>query len=92
MDINNDGFVDLITGGNQFNFIPQLQRLDASFGDILLNDGRGNFSGLAPTTSGLQVQGQVQDIEQLNERNKRYLLFLRNNDHPVLYELQNNLR
>ena len=30
MDINDDGKVDVVSGGNQFDFIPQLERLDAS--------------------------------------------------------------
>jgi hypothetical protein len=45
-DINGDGFPDLILGGNEFGFLPQFGRLDASFGDILLGDGKGNFTCL----------------------------------------------
>jgi hypothetical protein len=43
-DLNNDSFPDLVTGGNQFGFLPQFERLDASIGDVLINDGKGNFT------------------------------------------------
>ncbi|CAA9537571.1 MAG: hypothetical protein AVDCRST_MAG96-4039, partial [uncultured Segetibacter sp.] len=36
-DINNDGKPDLILGGNEFGFLPQFSRLDASYGHILIN-------------------------------------------------------
>ena len=32
-DVNGDGLIDVITGGNKSGFPPQLQKLDASFGD-----------------------------------------------------------
>ncbi len=35
---------DLILGGNEFGFLPQFGRLDGSFGDVLMNDGKGNFT------------------------------------------------
>ena len=43
-DINNDGKPDLITGGNQFGFLPQFEKLDGNFGDVLLNQGKGLFN------------------------------------------------
>ena len=43
-DLNNDGAPDIILGGNEFNFQPQLGRLDANPGYVLLNDGKGNFT------------------------------------------------
>jgi hypothetical protein len=87
IDVNNDGFIDLVTAGNEFNFIPQMQRLDASFGDVLINDGKGNFSCMKSTQSGIMTDGEVRDIKQINTKDKRCLLFLRNDDYPVMYEV-----
>jgi enediyne biosynthesis protein E4 len=89
-DINNDGKVDLVIGGNEDNFPPQFGRLDASFGAVLLNDGKGNFTCMDCTKSGLAVRGEIKDIKEIDGANKRYLLFLRNNDFPVLFQIHNN--
>ena len=86
VDINEDGKIDLIIGGNEFGFQPQLGRLDASTGDVLLNDGKGNFAVLNQMQSGIGVQGQIRDLVLLKRNNKINILFLRNNEFPVLYE------
>jgi hypothetical protein len=36
LDINNDGYIDLVLGGNQYEFKPQFTRLDSNFGSVLL--------------------------------------------------------
>jgi hypothetical protein len=35
LDINNDGYIDLVLGGNQYEFKPQFTRLDSNFGSVL---------------------------------------------------------
>ncbi len=83
----------LIIGGDEFNFQPQLGRLDASFGDVLINDacladsvgqGKGNFSVLSQNQSGLALKGQVRDIISVKVKNKTNLFFLQNNEYPLL--------
>ena len=86
MDVNTDGYLDLVLGGNQFNFQPQLGRLDASAGDILMNNGKGNFLTLASRQTGLALRGQLRDIVEIRGREKRYLLFLQNDEYPALYQ------
>ncbi len=88
VDVNDDGIIDLVTGGNEFGFQPQLGRLDASTGDVLLNDGKGIFSLLNHSQSGLQLQGQVRSIVVVMRNNKKNVLFLQNNEYPVLYEIK----
>ena len=89
-DINGDGINDLVMGGNEFNFQPQLGRLDASLGDILLNDGKGNFKELSSNQTGLSLRGMIRDIKAIKSKNKEYLLFLQNNEFPVLYQIRSN--
>jgi hypothetical protein len=84
-DANNDGKTDIIAAGNLFCFLPQFERLDASYGDLLLNDGKGNFKWLGSVQSGIHQRGEVKHILPLKGLNKQWLLFLQNNDHPVLY-------
>jgi hypothetical protein len=87
-DVNGDGHVDLLLGGNEFNFQPQLGRLDASLGNVLLNDGQGNFTLIDEGGSGLGLIGMVRDIALLKGKYGIYLLFLRNNEYPVLFRLK----
>lgn len=87
-DVNNDGFIDLVAGGNLSSFLPQFERLDASWGDVLLNDGKGNFHALASEQSGLQVSGVVKDILPVTGKNGPCILFLRNDDYPVMFRLK----
>lgn len=91
VDINRDGKPDLVVGGNNFNFPPQFGRLDASCGDILINDGQGNFEPLKPSVSGLRVHGEVKDIKEIQLNGQRHLLFARNNMSPVLYRIDDRM-
>lgn len=86
-DIDDDGAIDLVLGGNRSGYPPQFGKLDASYGDVLMNDGKGGFTWLPGKQSGLLVTGEVRDIALLRGKNSRRLLFLRNNDFPVLYGL-----
>jgi hypothetical protein len=87
-DVNHDGYIDLVTGGNQFGFLPQFERLDASFGDVLINNGKGEFIWQKAAKTGIQLRGEIRDIVQVKSKTKTCLLFLRNNDYPVLFEMK----
>lgn len=87
MDIDGDGKIDVLTGGNRSGFPPQLQKLDASFGDVFLNKGNSKFEWQNFDKTNLKVRGEVRDLVQLNVRNDKYLLFLRNNDYPKMYRI-----
>ena len=86
-DIDGDGHADLVMGGNEFGFLPMFSRLDASRGYVLLGDGKGNFSWLDRRRSGLDLPGQIRDIARLQGKEHTYLLFLQNDEFPVLYRL-----
>jgi hypothetical protein len=85
LDVNGDGAPDLVLGGNEFGFLPQFGRLDASFGHVLLGDGKGRFTWIDPKRSGLQLPGMIRDIGRITDDQKTFLLFLRNDDYPALY-------
>ncbi|MFC0773862.1 VCBS repeat-containing protein [Terrimonas alba] len=88
LDVNNDRHLDLVVGGNSFQYPPQFGRLDASCGDVLINNGKGNFERTKPAEAGLKISGEVRDIEEIHSNNQRFILFTRNNMHPVLYRLE----
>ena len=87
-DLNGDGKVDLITGGNKFELPPQFGRLDASFGDVLINEGGGKFAWMEPARSGLKLDGEIKDIKEIDAHDKRYILIVQNDQYPALYELK----
>jgi enediyne biosynthesis protein E4 len=85
-DINGDGKMDLILGGNLPDCLPQFGRLDANFGIVLLNKGNKNFVELSSNESGINVSGVVRDIQDIKTKNGNVLLFLRNDNYPILYK------
>ncbi|MEP6512902.1 MAG: VCBS repeat-containing protein [Parafilimonas sp.] len=86
-DVNHDGVTDLVLGGNKFDFLPQFSRLDASFGHVMLNDGRGNFNDMSSKQSGLELNGQIRDIKEIPGKKENYIIVLQNNEYPVLYKI-----
>lgn len=59
MDANRDGKPDLLLlGNNQYNRI-RLTQYDANYGQLFLNDGKGNFSYVPQYQSGLSIKGEV---------------------------------
>ncbi len=87
-DINRDGKTDLILGGNILDCLPQFGRLDASYGTVLVNQGKREFAEMPPMKTGLSITGMVRDIVLLPGNSKNHILFLRNNDSPLLYMIK----
>jgi len=92
LDINDDGKKDLVLGGNEYGFLPQFGRLDASLGQVLIADSSQKFNLLTPASSGLNISGQIRDIVTVQVKDHVYLLFLRNDDYPLLYKTQRATR
>jgi enediyne biosynthesis protein E4 len=86
-DINGDGLKDIITAGNCINLLPQFCRVDASYGNVLINKGGGNFVMLPDRQTGFDVKGEVRDIAMLQYKKTDCIVFLQNNNFPVMYRL-----
>ncbi|MDQ6610142.1 MAG: FG-GAP-like repeat-containing protein, partial [Bacteroidota bacterium] len=87
-DINGDGKPDLILGGNLFTFPPQFARLDASYGDVLINNGKGDFTPINSMSTGLNFKAEVKDIKEISIQGKRNFLIAQNDSYPLLYRLK----
>ncbi|MBC7849331.1 MAG: VCBS repeat-containing protein [Chitinophagaceae bacterium] len=87
-DLNGDGMLDIIAGGNRFDLLPQFGRLDASFGHVLINKGNARFEELPSTQSGLILNGQVRDIIEIKKGKARGILILQNNEFPLHYRVK----
>ncbi len=88
VDMNNDSIPDLIIGGNKFDFPPQFGRLDASYGDLLINTGGGNFTVMKHGNSGLNIKGAVRDIKEINGKGNKFILITSNDQVPALYQIK----
>ena len=91
-DINHDGYTDMVLGGNQFGLLPQFERLDASLGDILINDGKGGLLWQDASKTGLQLRGEMRDIATIKGKTKTYMLLLQNDQVPLLYEVNKKVQ
>ena len=88
-DINKDGKPDIVLGGNITECLPQFGRLDANYGIVLGNRGEKKFEVMSSRSTGISVTGMVRDIAWINGSKEKFILFLRNNDFPVIYKLSN---
>jgi hypothetical protein len=75
LDINEDGALDLILGGNLSHVKPELGKYDAGFGEILLGKGDGTFTFWPNRMHGLRLEGDVRAFTRLG---KNQLLVVKN--------------
>ncbi|MGB3801630.1 MAG: FG-GAP-like repeat-containing protein, partial [Lewinella sp.] len=87
VDLNGDGAQDLVLGGNLSGFLPQYSQLDASYGQVLINLGDGTLDVLSATESGLQIVGDMKDIQVISVGDDRLLLITINDETPRMYRL-----
>lgn len=85
-DVDGDGLMDILAGGNNYHCLPQFSRQDAGFGFLLLNKGKRQFEETNAITSGMLVDGEIRDIAPLYINRKKHIIFLRNNNTPLLYQ------
>lgn len=78
-DFNQDGNLDVVLGGNLYNSEVETPRNDASFGLWLTGDGKGNFTAKTVLESGLEIIGEVKDMELLKQGGSSLLLVAKNN-------------
>ena len=75
-------------GGNNFEFKPQYSRLDASYGDVLLGDGKLGFEWQNYDASGFYIRDEIKHLKQLKSKNgKTYLIAAINNNNPKIFSL-----
>ena len=87
-DVNNDGNLDLIMGGNNFEFKPQYSRLDANYGSILLGDGKLGFEWQDYDKSGLLVREEIKHLRQFKDKNgKTYVIAAINDSKPKIFAI-----
>ncbi len=87
-DVNNDGNLDLLLGGNNYGFKPQFSQLDSNYGSLLLGNGKGEFNWVPYSESGFFVKGEVKHIHRLrNKSGNDIFIAARNNDAPKIFAI-----
>lgn len=84
-DLDKDGNVDILLGGNLYGAKPEVGRYDASYGLFIKGLGDGSFDPVAPKHSGLMLEGEVRDFVWLNTTKGPVIVVARNNDRVQLY-------
>jgi hypothetical protein len=82
-DFDRDGKLDVLLAGNLAGVQPAFGAMMASYGLLLLGDGRGGFSPVRATDSGFFVPGQARDIQRLRTRRGDLYIVARDNDRPL---------
>jgi enediyne biosynthesis protein E4 len=62
MDVNGDGYRDLISGGNLSQTRARTGKLTGNSGFVFESDGKGNFAFIPPTKSGISISGDVREL------------------------------
>jgi hypothetical protein len=88
MDINKDGYNDIISVGNHYGVEVETPRYDAGFGAVFLNDGKSNFKFSVPEKSGFYIPKDSRDIKQLNYKNSILFIVTNNDSQPSVFEVK----
>ena len=79
-DYNKDGNLDALVAGNLHVSEIETTRNDASIGQLLLGDGKGNFNAMNATESGLFIPGDVKDMGEIKVKGQSYIISAKNDD------------
>jgi len=78
-DIDRDGYLDVVLGGNLYNAEVETPRNDASYGLWLKGDGANGFRAQAPRETGLVVRGDIRNMKPIKVGGQTHLLVAKNN-------------
>ncbi|QDK83261.1 RNA-binding protein [Spirosoma sp. KCTC 42546] len=79
IDIDQDGDLDVLGGGNFYGVSTYQGRYDASYGLVMRNDGKGGFTALSPIDCGFLLNGEIRDIRPVRTGRGLLLVVARNN-------------
>ena len=82
-DFNEDGNLDILTGGNQHRATIQRGVYDGNLGELFLNNGSGIFE-TATHLSAVTLDGDVKGLYPVEFNSKKYIFVTRNNQEPLI--------
>ncbi len=87
-DVNGDGNLDVVCGGNLFVSEIETPRNDACFGWLMLGDGNGGLRYVSNYQTGFYVPYDIKAIESIKTNNGSHILFA-NNSGPIVSYIRN---
>jgi hypothetical protein len=84
-DLDGDGVLDLVAGGNQYKVKPQFGRFDASNGWFFKGENKKGFKFMNGVS--LNIPGQIRDIESIDIEKKKYLVVTKYGEAVEYYEV-----
>lgn len=90
-DLDKDGNIDLLLGGNEYQIETGTGRYDASYGQFLKGDGRGLFTPVKPAQSGFIVSGDLKSLKMIaNKNQQQFVLAAVNSDSLRCFAIKQN--
>ena len=80
IDIDKDGYKDIIVSGNMYNSEVETPRNDGSVGVYLKYTPDSGFESVSTQKSGLFINGDVKDMEFITLNNTDYIISAKNDD------------
>lgn len=84
-DLDGDGTVDLLLGGNFMGAPPMLGQSDASYGLLLHGAGDGTFTAVDMAQSGVQIRGEVRHMATVRRAGGRTAIVIARNNDRLLF-------
>ncbi len=88
VDYNKDGNMDIVMAGNQSSIRIRIGVIDANFGQLFEGDGKGNFTYVPQTQSGLSIIGDTKSLQSVKINEDWFLLVGINNVGTQMYKLK----
>ena len=85
LDVNQDGNLDILFAGNDYNTEYETPRLDAGNGMLLLNKGNQKWETTTIAESGIYAPGEVKKIAPIKTLKGSLFIFANNNAAPVIF-------
>ncbi|HKG68177.1 MAG TPA: FG-GAP-like repeat-containing protein, partial [Segetibacter sp.] len=89
-DIDNDGVVDLLLSGNEYQTDVITGRYDASFGCFLKGNKNKTFKAIPYSVSGFCTKGDVKDLTLITTPKDKLVIAAVNNDSARVFKINNH--
>lgn len=84
-DFDNDGNMDLLLAGNNYQTEVETTRLDAGIGSLLKGNGKGDFTFIPNYISGFYADRDVRNMVKISSGDDMKILVINNNESHRLF-------